>query len=626
MLSDEEAWRMIATAKIEYLDDPHAKKKLDEQWLFIKRVPKAALAAILSSWTYFGYSFKCLINAHAAGWSRSALTIAWLSFFMQLGHAIPMGIPHLLALSVMGKAKQTPLLRLMGDPCPTVDVFVTFCGEELEVLLDTVRAAAALDYPRDSYRIVVLDDSVSDHVKTKIGKLRALSENVWYTTRGTKPKTHTKAANLNHGLNYVSKLPGGPSELVAVLDVDMIPSPHWLRALVPHILNDPKIAMANPPQRHYNIPDGDPLVQSMDIVFDVVEPSKNAINAAWCCGTGFVVRRDALDGIGGVPEESISEDILTSFFLSAAGWKTVYVYEDVQWGLAPSTITSHLKQAKRTYAGVISTAAALRNPQARHMTSREKYGALWPSLSLSMSIIFNMAIMTSLPLLLFMGSPLVAYSTEAQLRTISTLFLLRILGVFSYEFLASKASNYHLNLMSASTTWLIPFQFMTLVRFAISILTRGAVPLFSPSGLVDIRAAKSFGHRLKVALWDDGFIVHVAVILSLAAGIVVSARGAATQASGIQIFCKELFVRASWPPIFMIWSAYIVDCSIPLSYTLNPPARIPRSALVDRDPSTKVAYPTRKAKDQVRIRPSQRSAILRLLYCVSACVAAVLLI
>lgn len=474
------------------------------------------------------------------------------------------------------------------------------------------------DYPRDRFRVIVLDDSVSIKVKNEVEKLRAQFQNVFYTTRGSKPKTHTKAGNLNHGLEYVATLPRGSSDLVAVLDVDMIPSQHWLRAMVPHILVDPKIAMANPPQRLYNIPDGDPLGQSMDMLFDVMEPSKNATNSAWCCGTGFVVRRDALDGIGGVPEESINEDILTSFYLTAAGWKIVYVHEDVQWGLVPATITAHLKQAKRTCAGIISTAAVARSPRAQNMTSEEKYGALFPSVAFSTLIIFNAVNLFVLPFLLWTGAPLVAYSTPSQLRTISTLFLIKLLAIFSYDFLATRSANYHINFLGVQMAWVIPFQFLTIVRFALSILTGGGVPLFTPSGMIDIRAAKGVASRMKLALWDDGFIVHVAIIASLCASVATSTN-AASLALGEPGLWTQLFIRAAWPPMFLIWSGYMIDCWRPLSYSLSPPTPFTREALMDRDPTSQLAYPNRYAKDQVRIRPSQTTAVVKIAYCICAC-------
>ncbi|KAL8790354.1 MAG: hypothetical protein Q9213_000707 [Squamulea squamosa] len=613
-----------AAASVRTLDDPHEKKREQDQLQFMHRIPKAALASILSGWVYFGYSFKCLLDAQAGGLSGTALKVAWLSYALQLGHALPPGTTHLLALSAMGKAKRQPLLRLDGDTTPGVDIFITYCGEEMDVLLDTIRATIAIDYPRDSYRIIVLDDSVSIKVETEVGKLRAQCKRLYYSTRGARPKTHTKAGNLNHGLHYVSGLPGGASDIVAVLDVDMIPSPHWLRALVPHLLIDSRVALANPPQRQYNIPDGDPLGQVMDFLFDVMEPLKNATNSAWCCGTGFVVRRDALDGISGVPEESINEDILTSFFLKAAGWDIVYVHEDVQWGLVPSTIITHLKQQKRTAAGIVSTAAALWNPRAQTMTSEERYGATFPAFAMSLSISINMLAMIAFPILLLTGAPLVAYSTTAQLRIMSILFLIRFLATLSYNFLGTKAANYHLGLLGIRVGWTVPYQFMTLVRFALSIVTGGGVPLFTPSGLnedVDLAANVTVPSRIKRALWGNGFILHVAIIAALLNGVAASLGAASRSVGALQVW-SELLIRAAWPPVFLIWSTYMFECSVPLSYAFNYPKAMARSALMDRDPKTQLAYPTRRAKDQVRIRPSQTVEIAQICYCVVVCLLA----
>ncbi|KAL8660366.1 MAG: hypothetical protein Q9202_006637 [Teloschistes flavicans] len=607
-----------AAANVVPVDDPHEKRQAQDQMKFMNRIPKAALASILSSWLYFGYSFKCLLDAQAGGLSGTPLKVAWLAYAMQLGHAIPPGTPHLLALSAMGKAKRQPALRLTGDQCPSVDVFITYCGEEVDVLLDTVRAAAVSDYPKNRFRVIVLDDSVSAGVKADIEKLGSQLDNVFYSTRGSRPKTHTKAGNINHGLKYVTTLLGGASDYAAVFDVDMIPSPHWLRALVPHLLLDPNVALAQAPQRHYNLPDHDPLGQSMHILFDVMEPSKNATNSAWCCGSGFVVRRDALDGIGGVPEESINEDILTSFYLTAAGWRIVYVPEDLQWGMVPQSIRRHLKLQTRMCAGIISTAAGAWSPKARMMTTEEKYGALFPALAFSIAIIINMVCFIALPWLLLTGAPLVAYSTEAQLRNLLVLFLLKFGALFSYDFLSTKATNYQMSLVGITNSWPIPFQFWTLVRFALSIITGGGVPSFTPSGLTDIHAAKSLAGRIRVALWDDGFVVHVAIVVSLLAGVITSMFAAASTATVWQ----ALFLRAFWPPVFLIWSTYLVDCSVPLSYALHPPDTLDRSSLLDRDPKTQVAYPNRHAKDPVRIRYPQAIPVAKIFYCIFACVAA----
>lgn len=133
---------------------------------------------------------------------------------------------YAMELASRGKLKGPKTLRLQGNQVPTADVFVPCCGEDLDVILDTTRAATALDYPYAKFRVVVLDDSDSAEVQTTDIRI----PNVYYTANNVKSNTHSKAGNLNHGLDFIRTLSGFPSEFIAVLDVDR------LRALLPHIL------------------------------------------------------------------------------------------------------------------------------------------------------------------------------------------------------------------------------------------------------------------------------------------------------------------------------------------------------------------------------------------------------
>ena len=150
--------------------------------------------------------------------------------------------------------------------------------------MNTVRAACALDYPSERYRIIVLDDGRSQRVHDSVNSLIREHDykNLYYTSRNVEIRSHSKGANLNFGLEYVATLESGSSEYIAVLDIDMIPLPHWLRAMLPYIVQDEKVALANPAQRFYNIPDKDPFLQNLDIFFDGMEPIKDCVSASWC--------------------------------------------------------------------------------------------------------------------------------------------------------------------------------------------------------------------------------------------------------------------------------------------------------------------------------------------------------
>ena len=512
-----------------------------------------------------------------------------------------------------------------------MDVLITYCGEGLDVVMDTARAACAIDYPKDRYRVIILDDSASPDLEESIGELSSRQKNIYYTTRKAKVVTHSKAANLNHGLQFVTDLPGGPSEFVAVLDVDMIPVPHWLRALVPHLLADPKLGLANPPQHLYNIPDGDPLGQSMDLLFDVLEPLKSCVDSSWCTGSGFVVRRSALDQLGGVPTESINEDILTSIYLTAAGWKIAYVPEAMQWGLVPSSLAGHLKQHRRWCAGIVSTAAILWSPRAQNLTTGEKYGAVFPAIAFAFSVTVSMLSLIAIPLLLLPGHPIIAFSTPQQLRLLLRLGFLKFCATFLYGFLCSRAAAYHLKILDElAQVWTAPFQFVTLVRFFLSAITGNGngVPRFTPSGSAppaDLRVSGPLPTRLKVALWDCAAAVHLATILSCATAALnscrvslISQQNADLNANGstLQDLARELLVRAAYPYAFAFWSLYITQAWVPISYAIWPPAVPPREKLLVRDPTTKVAYPSAEARDPARVRPVQYySFMVTLFHC-----------
>ena len=164
---------------------------------------------------------------------------------------------------------------------------------------------------------------------------------------------------------YMEAAPWG--QYVAALDADMIPLPHWLRALVPHIENDAHCAMVCPPQVRiaflntkgltrladiqtqtlYNIPVNDPLTQTMSHFASMTEVVNDALGHANCLGSGYIMRRVALESIGGFPTESLAEDICCSATLLGEGWKTAFVPEVVQYGSAPESYLGHIKQRTR---------------------------------------------------------------------------------------------------------------------------------------------------------------------------------------------------------------------------------------------------------------------------------------
>ena len=167
--------------------------------------------------------------------------------------------------------RHRPRLRMTGNYLPRVDVFITCAGEEIDVILDTVKAASGVDWLRDRLRVIVLDDKNSEDLRGQVKLLALDNESIHYTARVKTPGVphHYKAGNLNHGLRYTEDLPDGKADYVAALDADMIPESQWLRALLPHLINDAAMALVCPPQvrRNHTLGNGPRILRAPLVLF-----------------------------------------------------------------------------------------------------------------------------------------------------------------------------------------------------------------------------------------------------------------------------------------------------------------------------------------------------------------------
>ena len=170
---------------------------------------------------YLGLRIACVWFAQEA--NGDVYIQAWIFIAIELLVAFPPLMHNMWTMWAI-KKRGRPKMRLVGSDVPPVDVFVTCCGEDDDVILDTVRAACTLDYPQNRFRIVVLDDGMSKSLEMSVLGISMTFPNVYYTARPKLPGIphHFKAGNLNYGLDYVHKLPGGASVYMAALDADMV--------------------------------------------------------------------------------------------------------------------------------------------------------------------------------------------------------------------------------------------------------------------------------------------------------------------------------------------------------------------------------------------------------------------
>ncbi|KAK1958618.1 family 2 glycosyltransferase [Colletotrichum sublineola] len=554
---------------------------------------------------YLGLRIYCVISAQQL--SNEVYAQAWVFIAVEVVVAVP-AIMHNIWTMWSMKKRQRPKLRLMGDDVPTVDVLLTCCGEEDDLVLDTARAACDVDYPRDRFRVIICDDGKSAGLEAGIAALAMTYPNVHYLARPKYPGVphHFKAGNLNYALDFVHTMPGGAGQFMAALDADMIPERDWLRAILPHMLIDPKVALACPPQLFYNTPASDPLAQSLDFFVHVIEPIKDALGVAWCTGSGYCVRREALDEIGNFPLGSLAEDVATSTLMLGKGWKTAYIHEPLQFGTVPEDYGGHLKQRTRWAIGTVDTSFKLNfclwGDKVKQMTTAQRFsGFLYATLSLY-TIPLTLS-MFAIPIILVMGKPLVAYADYDQLRWLIRACVAAFVTNRLCEFALFIPAGYHTGQRgSRYQLWMAPYIALCLIRsFILPTWLGGQTQAFKPTGSLgsalnerDPKTRKGMFRRLWGILVNFMGLFHLSFVYLTLVGVVLTTYRCFYVNDDLRDTLMCLITHAFWPPL-----TFIFICSslwTPIAYAIDPPNMPEREQLLDRDPKTFVAHPSPKSK------------------------------
>lgn len=290
-------------------------------YLPYRRVQIARIAALLAVFGGLGYLI----------WRAPQLThlgpAAWVFFvaecftFMTLASAVPL--------------MWTPRPRRWAPPPRgTLDVFITVCGEDAEMVEATVQAALDIDYPHETY--ILNDGRMARQGNWR--EIEAVAERFGITCLTRTTGTRGKAGNLNNGLAH------SDGKFVAVIDADHLARPDLGDDLLGHF--HPRVAFVATRQ-DFRIDANDWLGNAEVFFYGVIQPAKDRDNAAFSCGNGVIYRREALEDIGGFSEWNLVEDLHTSYQLHSRGWHSVYVPRPVTTGTAPATAAEMAAQRLR---------------------------------------------------------------------------------------------------------------------------------------------------------------------------------------------------------------------------------------------------------------------------------------
>jgi cellulose synthase (UDP-forming) len=138
-----------------------------------------------------------------------------------------------------------------------------------------------------------------------------------------------------------------------------VPTRGFLQMTVGMLVRDPKLAMVQTPHHFYS---PDPFERNLkhfrsmpnegELFYGLIQRGNDLWDAAFFCGSCAVLRRSALEEVGGIAVETVTEDAHTMLKLHRRGYSSAYLDVPLAAGLATESLSAHVGQRIRWARGM----------------------------------------------------------------------------------------------------------------------------------------------------------------------------------------------------------------------------------------------------------------------------------
>ena len=266
------------------------------------------------------------------------------------------GALHALGLQYTLWPRPAPELSAEQDATRRpIYIFIPTVNEGVEVLTPTVLAVKAacrrfaLAYPGAQTHVIVCNDGYVAGAPNW-HQTEALARKLRVVCVTRKQGGGAKAGNIEHARQAVGAT---GNALIVIFDADQQPKPEFLLQTIPPF-GDPSLGWVQTGQYYRNTEQ--PIAawanDQQALFYRVLCPGKAAQNAAFICGTNVVLRAAALDEIGGLPQDSVTEDFAASIQLHGR-WRSIFLSDVLALGLGPMDLPAYLRQQRRWAIGTL---------------------------------------------------------------------------------------------------------------------------------------------------------------------------------------------------------------------------------------------------------------------------------
>ena len=226
---------------------------------------------------------------------------------------------------------------------PKVSIHVPAYNEPPDMLIETLDALAALDYP--NFEVLIIDNNTKDEAVWRPVEQHCQQLGARFRFFHVDPLAGFKAGALNYALRNTAV----DAEIIAVIDSDYKVDPSWLKDMVPHFV-EPNMGIVQAPQDYRD--EADNAFKAMCYAeykgfFHIGMITRNERNAIIQHGTMTLVRRSLLDQLHGWAEWCITEDAELGLRIFQAGQQAHYLPRSYGRGVMPDTFIDFKKQRFR---------------------------------------------------------------------------------------------------------------------------------------------------------------------------------------------------------------------------------------------------------------------------------------
>jgi biofilm PGA synthesis N-glycosyltransferase PgaC len=234
-------------------------------------------------------------------------------------------------------------VEIRDEEYPSV-TFLIPCWNEQDSVAHTLDSVLGLDYPKDRFHIIAIDDGSTDDTWKN---LRAYENHPQIMLLAK--ENGGKHSALNHALNFLK------TELVASFDADTKINPDALKKAVTYFLTDEKLMALGGTV----LIDGPKTMaqKAQEIEYEIFSFTKKMLGMADAVfvvpGAFSIFRREVFDIVGGYKNAHNLEDIELTMRIQKHGLKVSHAHDAIVWTKGPDTVKKLYKQRLRWSYGFI---------------------------------------------------------------------------------------------------------------------------------------------------------------------------------------------------------------------------------------------------------------------------------